>query len=150
MAHPHLHCLLMVPASYWSRDYIKQGTWAAEWQMAARLDYTPIIDVRKAYVSKKAQAAGTPDLSAVCEVAKYVSKATEITKLEGQVVQFAKQLHRVRLYAVSGGLRPFVRSDEINSVEMTDEDEIEELRSAGHDFQLFDWDMFSKQYTPAA
>ena len=45
--HPHFHLLLCVPKSYFSgKYYIAQKRWAELWQKAARLEYTPSIDVR--------------------------------------------------------------------------------------------------------
>lgn len=44
--HPHLHVLLAVRPSYFTRGYIKQSEWASLWQDALRADYTPIVDVR--------------------------------------------------------------------------------------------------------
>ncbi|NDB66146.1 MAG: replication protein, partial [Euryarchaeota archaeon] len=46
--HPHIHALLLVRPSYWSRDYWSQLKWQKEWQMAARLDYPPVVDIRRA------------------------------------------------------------------------------------------------------
>jgi hypothetical protein len=45
-AHPHFHCLLAVPPSYFGRNYLSTAKWAAMWQEALRIDYTPICDVR--------------------------------------------------------------------------------------------------------
>lgn len=47
--HPHMHVLCAVlPSYYTSRDYIKQAQWTDMWRDAARLDYTPVVDVRRA------------------------------------------------------------------------------------------------------
>lgn len=45
-AHPHFHCLLAVPPGYFGKAYISTAKWAAMWQEALRVDYTPICDVR--------------------------------------------------------------------------------------------------------
>lgn len=64
--HPHIHAILCVRGTYFkSRDYISQQRWADMWQTAARLDYTPVVDIRKCYGSAEA---------AVAEVAKYAAK----------------------------------------------------------------------------
>ena len=146
MAHPHLHCLLLVPASYWSRDYIKQTTWQKEWQMAARLDYSPVVDVRAAYVSKKVDDAKPIDTAAVCEAAKYLSKATELIALGPDLVTFHEQMRGLRLYGVSRPLSQFIRSDEIDSVEMTDEAECAGPLSDSQSFVNAYWDRLSGCY----
>ncbi|EOT38030.1 protein rep, partial [Enterococcus columbae] len=47
--HPHIHVLLMVKASYFKKTeyYISQDEWTTMWQQSAKLDYKPIVDVRK-------------------------------------------------------------------------------------------------------
>ena len=45
-AHPHFHCLLMVPASYFSHGYIKQHEWVTLWRECMRLDYNPVMDIQ--------------------------------------------------------------------------------------------------------
>jgi plasmid rolling circle replication initiator protein Rep len=42
-AHPHFHCLLMVPPGYFAgHNYLRQSTWVAMWRKAMRLDYDPM------------------------------------------------------------------------------------------------------------
>jgi len=46
-AHPHYHCLIAVPPGYFvGRKYLSTAKWAAMWQEALRIDYTPICDAR--------------------------------------------------------------------------------------------------------
>lgn len=45
-AHPHFHCLLAVPPSYFGRNYLSTAKWVQLWQSCLRVDYTPICDVR--------------------------------------------------------------------------------------------------------
>lgn len=64
--HPHYHCLLQVLPSYFTgRQYMPKEGWAALWQQAARLDYTPQVWVSKVKGSSAA---------ALAEVAKYSAK----------------------------------------------------------------------------
>ena len=64
--HPHFHTLLCVNKSYFkSRDYLSKDAWMKLWMESARLDYEPIIDVRKV--------SGTTS-QAVAEAAKYTVK----------------------------------------------------------------------------
>ena len=45
-AHPHFHCLLAVPPSYFTgRKYLSTAKWSALWQEALRVDYRPICEV---------------------------------------------------------------------------------------------------------
>lgn len=63
--HPHMHVLLAVLPSYFTgRTYISQARWRAMWREAARLNYDPSVDVRRA----------ADDAKTVAEVAKYATK----------------------------------------------------------------------------
>lgn len=107
--HPHLHCLLLVRPSYFSHGYVKQLRWQQEWQMAARLDYTPVVDVRVAKAKGDVASPGSHGVrDAVVEAAKYVSKATDLVALGPALCDFAREVHRVRLFAVSKKLRQYV------------------------------------------
>lgn len=122
--HPHLHCLLLVRPSYWSRDYIKQLRWQQEWQMAARLDYVPVVDVRRA----KAKATdehfhGVAPVSAIVEAAKYASKATDLLALGDQLPEFHHQMKGLRLYGVSKDLQQYVKAAEVSADELLDSDQ---------------------------
>lgn len=64
--HPHFHTLLCVNKSYFtSRDYLSKGAWAQLWAESMRLDYEPIVDVRRVKGSTS---------KAVAEAAKYTVK----------------------------------------------------------------------------
>ena len=64
--HPHFHCLLAVNKSYFtSRNYLKKSDWAQLWQRALRVDYEPVVDVRRVKGTTSA---------AVAEAAKYTVK----------------------------------------------------------------------------
>jgi len=66
--HPHVHIVVAVNPSYFnSRDYISQKDLQEMWRKSARLDYDPIVDVRRIK--------GLP--GAVAEVSKYAAKPGE-------------------------------------------------------------------------
>lgn len=101
--HPHFHCLLAVNPSYFtSRDYISQARWAAIWQQSMRVDYNPVVDVRRCY--------GT-DSKAVSECAKYACKTEEILIAEDWDLTVAtvkildEALRNRRFIAYGGAMR---------------------------------------------
>ena len=123
-AHPHLHALLMVPAGYWARGYIRQGQWQQHWAAALGVDYAPVIDVRRA-TSK----AGSPVLAdaaqdAVMEAAKYISKANDISKLGAHAAELHQQLKGQRMIQLSQKLSKFIKAGEIEADEMLDLDTV--------------------------
>lgn len=119
--HPHIHVLLLVPASYWSHGYLKQGEWARQWQMASRLDYTPVVDVRRARAKNQPGQALADAKDAAIEAAKYTVKASDLIGLGEQLPEFAHQIRSHRLVSMSAGLRKFVPDHDPSASEMADE-----------------------------
>lgn len=104
-AHPHIHALLAVKPGYFNgRNYITQARWAELWQRSLKVDYTPIVDVRRVKprqdipgLSGSAQMA----LSGISEVMKYVTKPSDVSSMPVDTVAALEALHRVRM--VEGG-----------------------------------------------
>lgn len=67
--HPHIHCIVAVKPSYFkSHDYLSQKRIVELWREALRVDYDPIVDVRRVKGS---------DAHAVAECSKYAAKAAD-------------------------------------------------------------------------
>ena len=121
MAHPHFHVMLLVPPSYFGKKYVKQTRWQQEWEMAMRLDYTPVIDVRAAKSKKGSGGSAINDSKAAAiEAAKYASKATQLLELGDALTEFHFQTQGVRYYSVSRDLKQFISDGEIKKSEMID------------------------------
>ena len=60
-AHPHYHCLLMVPPTYFQADYLKQSEWAWLWQECLRVNYRPVIDVKTVKADDKGRNVSGPE-----------------------------------------------------------------------------------------
>ena len=83
--HPHFHCILVVNKSYYdSRDYISQREWTSLWKDVLKIDYTPIVDIRR-FKDKK----GKGISKSIAEVAKYTVKDNDyIVRNEiGEVIE---------------------------------------------------------------
>jgi plasmid rolling circle replication initiator protein Rep len=118
--HPHLHVLLLVPRRYFGRAYVKQTRWQQLWQMSARLDYAPTVDVRRA-TAKEGQTDRHADaVAAAIEAAKYISKASEMHQLGGWLPELHWQLKGLRMIGISKELRAYVKEGEITPQEMLD------------------------------
>ena len=90
--HPHIHCVLVVPSSYFKKaGYMKHLEWVELWRKCLRLDYDPVVDIRKIRPKKEGvptvqeeinymnQSAHNPGLAAAgAEVAKYAVKMGDI------------------------------------------------------------------------
>lgn len=67
--HPHIHCVFAVKKSYFSGQlYISQKKWSELWQKALKVDYVPVVDVRKCY----------GDYKSISEACKYAVKPGDI------------------------------------------------------------------------
>ena len=144
-AHPHLHAVLLVPASYFGRGYVRQTEWARQWMMAARLDYIPIVDVRPAKSRAGSPVLADAAVDAIREAAKYIAKSTDIAAMGDQVALLHNQLKRKRMISLSTPLSRYVKSGDITHAEMLDGSEIYE---SGTPLQLAvaHWDALLSTY----
>lgn len=79
--HPHFHMIAAVRPSYFtSRDYISQKRLQALWKDCLRVDYDPVVDIRrvKSRASPEGEnASGCDAAKAVAECSKYAAKAAD-------------------------------------------------------------------------
>lgn len=132
--HPHLHVLMFVRPSYFSRDYIRQTEWVAQWQMAARLDYVPRVDIRNVKdFAKPSRGATVSPVSAACEVGKYIAKASDLVALGDDLAEFHHQTRGVRMIGSSRVLRQYIPDAKIQASELLDATPAND-ETAGHRF----------------
>lgn len=117
-AHPHFHALLMVPPSWFTRDYVKHARWVELWGDCLRVDYAPNVDVRA--VKPRAPKSGqTPTdataaalQGAVAETLKYSTKPADMVADESWFLELTRQTHRRRFVATGGALKDVLKVDE--------------------------------------
>ncbi|WP_322510818.1 protein rep [Chloroflexus sp.] len=124
-AHPHFHCLLAVRPSYFKKGYVSQAEWVARWRKAMKLDYDPIVDVRRV----KALGGISSDplmeaLGGLREVAKYVTKPADLQNnpdgLRGLLA-----LKHTRFVDGGGWLRGVLRDDQADEqLELPDVEDV--------------------------
>lgn len=118
--HPHIHALLLFDASY--KAYITQAEFADMWRTAARLDYTPIVDIRYAY-NKADEAAASNELpeaaaefdalaalsKSIIEATKYAIKPGALKALlsDAEAASLATQIAGHRLIAYGGIIKDY-------------------------------------------
>lgn len=97
--HPHIHVLLMVKPTYFKgkENYISQSDWTEMWEQSAKLDYTPLVNI-KAVKEKVARDDLKNDFSedgimkAVLETAKYPVKPFEVERdKKGNVIERSEE-----------------------------------------------------------
>lgn len=74
--HQHMHILLLMKTSYFnSKDYLTKADWIKLWKRARKLDYDPIIDIRK--IRTKSHHGQGALVDSAKEVAKYQVKNSD-------------------------------------------------------------------------
>jgi plasmid rolling circle replication initiator protein Rep len=116
-AHPHYHCLLMVPPAYFQGDYLKQYEWAELWRQCLRINYKPVVDIRtvKLDLVQSSQRVNKPPArmwEAVAEILKYAVKPSDMIRDHDWFLQLADQLHKTRAVAIGGILKHYIKERE--------------------------------------
>ncbi len=109
--HPHFHCVFSVKKSYFtSRYYLSQQTLAELWQQSLRVNYLPVVDVRKVrgslakscaevakYSVKTNDIIVPDDWNITCETAELLDRALERRRLISYGGELAKVRRLLRL-----------------------------------------------------
>jgi plasmid rolling circle replication initiator protein Rep len=148
-AHPHFHCLMFVPAGYFTRGYISHAKWTSLWQSCLKTDYPPILDVR-VVKSKTATSNGAQDASnqamaeAVCETLKYAVKPSDLLADPDWLGELTKQLQKTRAISIGGCLKDFFSEDDPE--DLINGEIQEEEKSEDDCLLLFDWSTIVRRY----
>lgn len=135
-AHPHIHCLLLVPPGYFGANYLSQIRWTKLWQQSARLDYKPMIHV-------KAIAKYHEPMSIIPEILKYQVKESDLVANREWFLELTKQLHKTRAIAVGGVLRHYMGELEKEPEDLIGQGNQKEV-DEGHLY--FGWKREKKKY----
>jgi plasmid rolling circle replication initiator protein Rep len=116
-AHPHYHCLLMVPPAYFQGDYLKQDQWAELWQQCLRINYRPIVDIRtvKLDLVQSSHRVNKPPArmwEAVAEILKYAVKPSDMIRDHEWFLELVDQVHKIRGVAIGGILKRYIKERE--------------------------------------
>jgi plasmid rolling circle replication initiator protein Rep len=120
-AHPHYHCLLMVPPAYFQGDYLKQWQWAELWRQCLRINYKPVVDIRtvKLDLVQSSQRVNKPPArmwEAVAEILKYAVKPSDMIRDHEWFLQLADQLQKTRGVAIGGILKHYIKERELENL----------------------------------
>jgi plasmid rolling circle replication initiator protein Rep len=132
LAHPHFHCLLAVPSSYFGRSYLSQQKWTDLWKSCLKVDYTPIVDIRKVKILKDS------DLdSAFRETLKYSVKPADLISDPDWLAELTKQMHKVRSVSVAGLFKEYLVEDEPD--DLISEDSTDDSLGEAKETLTFGW-----------
>lgn len=110
--HQHVHILMAMKPGYFNRGhYLTQLQWSKMWQKARKLDYLPVVNVKKIRASKK----NTSLVASAKEVAKYQVKDSDyITNNERKDLPIVDELEHALAGTRQisfGGLMKKIRHD---------------------------------------
>ena len=138
-AHPHFHCLLIAPLSYFGRNYLNYDEWSILWQRAARLDYKPQVYIR---AIKKEQ----NPVILIPEILKYSLKESDLYKSKKFLLEVTRQLYKMRLISVGGLLRGYMKKIEEEPEDLIHGDEIKTESEIDEGHLYFEWKYQEKKY----
>ena len=155
--HPHFHLVLAVDNNYFtnSRVYLSQEKWTNLWKESLKVDYTPVVDVRR--VKSKNKDFG----KVVAETAKYTVKADDylIKDEDGKIDEgltdnvvktLDKALHRKRLVSfgfIFKEIHKMLKLDDTEDGSLENTDNEDKLRDDLTDIILrYQWNIGIKNY----
>ena len=106
-AHPHFHCLLMMSLDYFERSYISHSVWQQLWRKSLKVDYDPIINVKKVK-PKVGEEEQLGLMAAVCETLKYSVKPNDLIDSSGWLIGLSEQMYKLRAVSVGGLLKSYL------------------------------------------
>lgn len=141
-AHPHFHCLLMVPPSWFrGQSYVKQARWVELWRDCMRLDINPVVDVRAIKGDVTQAAAET------LKTFGYSVKPEQAIADPDWFLEMMRQVHRKRFFAAGGALREAFKEPETDAELIQGEQPAEGLDDGSR--LAFAWTPTQKRYRRA-
>jgi hypothetical protein len=137
-AHPHFHCLILVPRSYFGRNYIGQVEWGQMWRKSMRLDYSPVIDVR-------AMKEGGQPMELVPELLKYCTKESDMVADREWFLELTRQMHKMRAIATGGILKEYLKELEEEPEDLIGEGDQDQLLDDSAQL-FFGWERRERKY----
>lgn len=150
-AHPHIHAVLMVQASYFSHGYVTQAKWTELWQSCLRVSYTPMVNVKavrpkksKASIDSEALDMQQAMLDAIRETLKYSVKPSDMVASRDWLEELTRQLQNTKAVAVGGLLKTYISEQEPEDLIHGDEAEPEDILASEQLY--FNWREKAKKY----
>lgn len=154
MAHPHVHVLAAVPVSYFAGPlrtertargqrrtvpgYMTHSQWRDLWRECARLDYAPVVDVRRVDGDLRT----TEGRRSLYEVTKYGTKPSDMLSLApDQFALLVRQMKGVRSIGIGGVLSAYLGD--------APDDEAEDPRALSAASAVAAWNERARRYMPA-
>lgn len=138
-AHPHFHCLVMVPAGYFAgQNYLTQNDWSELWQKSLRIDYKPILHIRA--IKRELS-----PITVIPELMKYCTKESDLVSHRDWFLELARQMHNARTISVGGVLKTQLKELEQEPTDLIGKDDEAETKE-DEQHLLFAWKRNDKKY----
>lgn len=149
-AHPHFHCLLMVPPSWFTRDYVKQARWVELWRDCLRVNYEPNVDIRTVKTKTGEVVVNVAEQlqSAVAETLKYSTKPADMLADPDWFLELTRQLHKRRFISTGGALKNVLQLDRETNEDLVVGDDVGDGTDDGKR-TAFVWDSVKGRYKRA-
>jgi len=150
-AHPHFHCLLMVPPSWFSGvSYVKQSRWVEVWRDCLRVSYEPNIDIRAVKPRTGEQVTGVAEQlqGAVAETLKYSVKPEDMASDPEWFLELTRQLHKRRFISAGGALKNVLQLERETNEDLVIADDTGDGTDDGQR-TAFAWDAGKRRYRRA-
>lgn len=147
-AHPHFHCLLVVPSDYFvSSSYLNQSLWQQLWRKSLKVDYEPIVNVKKVK-PKVGQEERSGLMVAVCETLKYSVKPNDLIDSSDWLVELSDQMRNLRVVSVGGVLKSYLSDlgEESDSEDLVHIESKLDVESQEYAQCYFSWNYSLKRY----
>ena len=118
-----MHILIFVKSSYFanSDNYISQNDWTDLWKKAAKLDYTPVVNIKAVKPQSKNELDPNGMKKAILETAKYPVKPMEFDSENIEVVRDLHEgMHRKRLISFGGIFKEIRKELDLDNIEEGD------------------------------
>jgi plasmid rolling circle replication initiator protein Rep len=155
-AHPHFHTLLMVPSSWFSRDYVKHSRWVSLWQECLRVAYEPNVDIRpvktktKVHGDEPCESIAAALQGAVAETLKYSVKPSDMTVDSSWFLELTRQTFKRRFVATGGVLKKILQLEEESDADLALADNAEVKENDDGSRVAFSWESTERHYRRAS
>lgn len=148
-AHPHFHTLMMVPSSWFTRDYVKHSRWVELWGDCLRVNYAPNVNIKtvkpKSVGEGKSETISESLQDAVAETLKYSVKPSDMISDPEWFLELTRQVFKRRFVATGGVLKDILKLTEESNEDLALADGIVDGEDDGSSI-AFSWGSEERRY----
>jgi plasmid rolling circle replication initiator protein Rep len=148
--HPHFHTLMMVPPSWFTRDYVKHSRWVSLWQDCLRVAYEPNVDIRSVKIKNIGEGQNEPFADAlqraVAETLKYTVKPADMIADPDWFLELTRQTFKRRFVATGGVLKNVLKLEEESDADLALADSEPDGKADDGSRLAFVWRSKEKRY----